>query len=171
MEGFGLEWHPGKGRWIDVGFGNGSLLFTAEEYGFEGVGLDLRPDTVAFMNHLGVEAHCTDIVDYRLDHPVSVVSMADVLEHMPYPKAALEAAHRLMCDGSILFVSMPNMGSLLWREMTDQNVNPYWVELEHYHNFSRERLYALLEETGFLPLRFGVSLRYRACMEVTARAV
>ncbi len=168
MEGLGRL--PGGG-WLDVGFGNGSLLFTAEEYGFKGVGLDLRPDTVAFMNHLGVEAHCGEIANHLYGYGASVISMADVLEHMPYPKAALKAAHMLMEPNGVLFVSMPNMGSLLWREMTDQNVNPYWLEIEHYHNFSRERLYALLKETGFQPLRFGVSLRYRACMEVTARAV
>jgi hypothetical protein len=48
-------------------------------------------------------------------------------------------------------------------------VNPYWGEIEHYHNFGRRRLYALLEEHGFEPARYGVSFRYRACMEVIAR--
>ncbi|MFJ1565232.1 hypothetical protein [Streptomyces erythrochromogenes] len=33
------------GRWLDVGFGNGSLLFTAEVWDFEPHGLDLRPPT------------------------------------------------------------------------------------------------------------------------------
>jgi hypothetical protein len=41
--------------------------------------------------------------------------------------------------------------------------------IEHYHNFSRSRLYALLRETGFEPVRYGISERYRACMEVIAR--
>ena len=50
-----------------------------------------------------------------------------------------------------------------------QKANPYWAEIEHCHNFSRSRLYALLREMGFEPVRYGISERYRACMEVIAR--
>ena len=64
---------------------------------------------------------------------------------------------------------MPNLDSSMWRSLDAQNANPYWPELEHYHNFSRPRLYILLEETGFTPLRYGVSERYRACMDEIAR--
>src|SRR5262249_40155682 len=38
--------HAPDGRWLDVGFGNGSLLFTAEEWGYMPVGLDLRGENV-----------------------------------------------------------------------------------------------------------------------------
>jgi protein O-GlcNAc transferase len=48
------------------------------------------------------------------------------------------------------------------------NANPYWGEIEHYHNFSRARLYTLLEEFAFKPQSYGISERYRACMEVIA---
>ena len=40
--------------------------------------------------------------------------------------------------------------------------------MEHYHNFDRAGLYALLRECGFSPVYYGVSERYRACMEVAA---
>jgi hypothetical protein len=75
----------------------------------------------------------------------------------------------LLADGGVLFISLPNSDSMLWRALDRENANPYWGELEHYHNFSRERLYRLLRETGFEPLRYGISERYRACMEVIAR--
>ena len=35
------------GTWLDVDFGNGSLLFTADEYGYEPIGVDLRKDGVS----------------------------------------------------------------------------------------------------------------------------
>jgi hypothetical protein len=47
-------------------------------------------------------------------------------------------------------------------------VNPYWGEIEHYHNFSRKRLYALLQNHGFKPADYHISERYRVCMEVIA---
>lgn len=156
------------GVWLDVGCGNGSLLFTAAEFGFDPVGLDLRPQTVAGMNALGVECHQQDITAFQYNRPISVVSMADVLEHTHYPKACLEATHSLMEPGGVLFVSMPNADSMLWNIATQQNSNPYWGELEHYHNFGRTRLYDVLQETGFTPVRYGISERYRMCMEVIA---
>ncbi len=157
------------GRWLDIGFGNGSLLFTAQEFGFEPVGIDLRKDTAAALQAFGIEAHATDLADFDPPAPFDVVSMCDVLEHMPFPKDGLRQVHRLLNAEGVLFLSMPNSDSVLWRSLDAQNANPYWAELEHYHNFSRQRLYGVLEETGFEPLRYGVSDRYRACMDVVAR--
>lgn len=156
------------GRWLDVGFGNAALLFTVREYGYEPVGLDLRRPHVERLAAFGIESHCTDIATFHPAYDCQVVSMADVLEHMPYPGKGLEAAWRLLCDGGVLFLSMPNIESAVWKAMDDTRTNPYWGELEHYHNFSRTRLYSLLEETGFTPVRFGISERYRAAMEVIA---
>jgi SAM-dependent methyltransferase len=96
------------GPWLDVGFGNGSLLFTADEWGFKPIGLDLRPSTVAIMRRLGFEAYCEQLEKFESDTTMSVISLADVLEHMPFPKSGLLAAYRLLEPGGILFLSMPN---------------------------------------------------------------
>jgi len=160
--------HASGGRWLDVGFGNGSLLFTAEEFGFEPVGVDLRASSVEEMQRLGFEAHCVDIAAFGQDGNFSVISMADVLEHMPFPKQGLEAAHRLLKPGGVLFVSMPNYNCAAWRLADRAKANPFWSEIEHYHNFSRQRLQALLQEMGFEPRSYRVSERYRLCMELIA---
>lgn len=157
------------GHWLDIGFGNGSLLFTAQEYGFDPIGTDLRAENVALLASMGIQAHCQELAALRLPEPCAVISMADVLEHMPFPKDGLRAAHKLLADDGVLFVSMPNSENAVWRALNESNANPYWGELEHYHNFSRSRLYALLRETGFEPVRYGISERYRVCMEVIAR--
>lgn len=157
------------GRWLDVGFGNGSLLTTAAEFGYEVVGLDLREESVRLMREFGYEAHSIDLDEYRTAEPFDVVSMADVLEHMPFPRRALRRARDFLRPGGLLFLSMPNADSFVWQMMTHNGVNPYWGEIEHYHNFGRKRLYELLDECGFQPARYSVSDRYRACMEVIAR--
>ncbi|MGW6576595.1 class I SAM-dependent methyltransferase [Streptomyces sp. NPDC054945] len=159
------------GCWLDVGFGNGSLLFTAEEWGFEPQGLDLRPSTAEGLRRLGIEAHCADLTQLDAPGRYSVISLADVLEHMPYPGEGLVAAHRLLREDGVLFASMPHYDSAVWRLLDAGGANPYWGELEHFHNFSRPRLYALLAEHGFEPVHYAVSERYRACMEVIARRV
>lgn len=159
------------GIWLDVGFGNGALLGCAEEYGFKVVGLDLRKQAVELMRLDGVEAHSMLFEDFEPLQKLSVISMADVLEHMPYPKTALSHAHKILDKDGLLLVSMPNLDCYAWRLLDRKNVNPYWGELEHYHNFGRNRLYKLLEEHGFEPLSYGVSQRYYLCMEVIAKKI
>lgn len=161
--------HISGGRSLDVGFGNGSLLFTAEEFGFDTVGIDLRKSSAEAMKKLGFEAHCADLEKFGETESISVISMADVLEHMPFPRRGLQAARRLLKRDGILFVSMPNYNCPAWRMLDSNNANPYWGELEHYHNFSRRRLELLLQDEGFEAVSYSVSERYRACMELVTK--
>jgi len=158
-----------RGDWCDVGFGSGALLFAAGEYGFSPCGIDLRGENVEILRSLGIEAHQVDLAAFAHPSRFSVVSLCDVLEHMPYPKASLAAARGLLAPDGVLLLSMPNLDSMAWSLLNSMNLNPYWAELEHYHNFGKSRLYALLAETGFEPLRYGISERYRVGMEVIAR--
>lgn len=160
--------YKNSGTWLDVGCGNGSLLFTAEEWGYRPVGLDLRESTVRGLVALGIETHALTIEAYKTDDRVDVISMADSLEHMVYPRLALAAATSLLARDGVLFLSMPHYGCATWRLLDMQNANPYWGELEHYHNFSRDRLAELLSEFGFFVAEYSVSERYRACMQIVA---
>lgn len=156
------------GAWLDVGFGSGALLTTCYEYGFDPIGLDLRRESVEKLRKLGFKAYCTDLTKFRPNNKFMVISMADVLEHMPYPKFALHRCHELLKEGGVLFLSCPNCDSVLWKALTVESKNPYWMELEHYHNFGKKRLYALLAEHGFKPVNYGISQRYRIGMEIIA---
>ena len=77
----------------------------------------------------------------------------------------------MMRPGGALFISMPNMDSIIWRVLDATGTNPYWGELEHYHNFTRARLVQLLETQGFKFAEYNISERYRTCMEVIALKV
>ena len=73
----GVARYVESGAWLDVGFGNGSLLFTAEEWGFTPVGLDLRLSSVEALRQIGIEAHCLDVAAVSGLERFSVVSLAD----------------------------------------------------------------------------------------------
>lgn len=156
-------------RWLDVGCGNGALVFTAAEYGFAAVGLDARAEAVDALAGLGYRAVQGDLMTVELDPPYDVISLADVVEHIPYPPQALARVRQLLGEGGLVFLSCPNSECASWRALDRAGSNPYWIELEHLHNFSRSRLVALLRQCGFEPLRYGVSQRYKACMELVAR--
>lgn len=169
-----LDTMPGRaaaapGRWLDVGFGNGSLIFTAAEWGYQTLGIDLRAASVAKLQALGFEARCCDILELREQSAFQVVSLADVIEHIAFPRQTLEHSASLLEPRGLLFLSTPNMDTAVWRALDAQQANPYWGELEHYHCFSRARLYGLLQECGFEPLHYAVSPRYRCGMDVIAR--
>lgn len=160
--------YASSGPWLDIGFGNASLLFTAREFGFEPIGSGLRSDNVKALQQIGIEAYCQDIQQLNLGRKCAVVSMMGVLGRIPYPKPFLRAAVEFLAPGSPLLISMPNSESYAWDYATGIKRNPYWGELEHFHTFSRSRLYTLLEEAGMKPVRFGISERHRLCMEVVA---
>ncbi len=166
--GAGIGHNGVRGDWLVAGFGNASMVFTAQEWGFDAVGLDPRRENVQALARLGYEAYCAGVEEVNFPDRFCVVSMADVLAQVPFPKTALTAAYRLLGPQGVLFLSMPNMDTIVWRMLDAQSRNPYWGEIGHYHNFSRARLYALLEEQGFSPLAYHISERNRACMEVIA---
>ena len=160
--------YKSKGVWLDIGFGNGSLIFTAQEYGFKVIGLDLRKDNVETLKNLGIEAYCNKLEEIDFKTKITVASFMDVFEHIPYPKQILKVLYSKMDESGCLIISMPNSESIIWKLMTQQNQNPYLGEIEHYHNFSKTRLFELLEECGFSIVKYGISERYRVCMEIIA---
>ena len=166
---------PNDRLWLDVGFGNGSLLMTANEFGFDVLGIDLRKRNVEDIQQFGIPAYHSTLQDaisnVTFASKPTIISMADVVEHTPFPLDVLRCARELIDYRGMLLISMPNASAPLWHYWNATNQNPYWWEIEHYHNFTREKLYAVLQETGFKPSHYAVSERYRCCMEVLAEAV
>lgn len=154
--------------WLDVGCGSGGLVFAAAEFGFAAIGIDLREETVRRLRDLGYSALQADLLSIRSPAPISVISMADLLEHTPYPVAVLRHAHALLDAQGALYLSCPNRECSSWRQMDSRRANPYWSEIEHHHNFSRESLMWLLRQCDFTPVAYSVSDRYIACMEIVA---
>jgi SAM-dependent methyltransferase len=155
------------GTWLDVGFGDGTLMMTAREFGYTVCGIDLRADAVTAMRSIGFDARQMQL--HEVDGLFDIVSMFDVLEHTGYPLVTLGHAARLLKRGGLLCVSLPNMACAPWQEADANGTNPYWAELEHHHNFTRERLYLLLAEAGFAAVHYAVSDRWRFGMDVIAR--
>ncbi len=159
------------GRWLDVGAGSGMLLGLARECGYEVTGSDLRESTAEALRARGFNTINGDLANLRSEWPdtFDVISMCDVLEHVPFPMPALMGVWGALKPGGILFLSSPNRASLAWEVLDEENVNPYWAEIEHCHNFSYPRLREVLSGIGFEPLGCSVSNRYRVGMDVLAR--
>jgi protein O-GlcNAc transferase len=157
--------------WLDVGCGDGSLMMTAEDFGFAAIGVDARAETSKQLRDLGFNVVHSEFEDLALKGTVDVLSMMDILEHVPYPKEALAKAARIVRRGGLIVLSMPDRSCSTWRLLDSMKANPYWIELEHHHNFSRPHLMTLLSEAGFEPVSYSIPFRYKAQMEIYARRV
>lgn len=155
--------------WVDVGCGDGALTMTAADFGFTAIGLDARAEAVARIRQLGFNAQQGDFMKISFDGQPDVLSMMDVLEHMPFPGRALEKAAQVLRPGGVLVISLPDLECSSWRIMDAAKVNPYWMEIEHHHNFSRRRLTDLLRQYGFEVVDFSIPYRHKAQMEIYAK--
>lgn len=71
--------------WLDIGCGCGGLVFTAQEFGFTAIGVDTRQAAVDQIVALGYTAILGNLAELEVTDPVDVISLADVLEHVPIP--------------------------------------------------------------------------------------
>ena len=136
------------GTLLDLGCGPGTFSAVARSRGWRPVGLDINPQSVARCIERGVEAICDVFPSPALaDRRFDVVVMNDFIEHMPDPGAALEAARAMLTVDGILFLTTPDIGSLMARLTRAR-----WLHLkpnEHLVYFDRRTIDALLTRTGF----------------------
>jgi protein O-GlcNAc transferase len=159
-----------SGRWLDVGAGSGMLLALAAECGYEVVALEIRNQVANALADIGIEVQRSQVQDLA-DGPAGqfdVISLCDVLEHIAFPLPVLDAVTHALSPNGVLVISCPNRDSLVWKQLDSEGMNPYWAEVEHFHNFSFRQIRQLLLERGYGTIRCSVSPRYRICMDVTA---
>ncbi len=105
------------GRLLDVGSGHGLLVDEARRRGYAAEGLELSR---AAARHAREVLGLT-IRELSLEHPdldderFDAIVMADVIEHLDDPVAALDRCFRLLSPGGALIVVSPDPGSLTAR--------------------------------------------------------
>src|SRR5215210_4221966 len=73
-------------RWLDVGCGAVPLMQAARAQGWNVVGTELSPPAVAALGGRGLDVRLGELEELDLpDHGFDVVSMIEVLEHVPDP--------------------------------------------------------------------------------------
>jgi 2-polyprenyl-3-methyl-5-hydroxy-6-metoxy-1,4-benzoquinol methylase len=136
---------------LDVGCGDGQLLSTAGDEGWEATGIDLSPHAVRLSRARGLRASKTDFFDESIDSQrFDVIVMSELLEHVPGPQRFMQRAEALLEEGGVLYLTTPNFGSLSRRMLAEE-----WsvVHPEHVGYFERNTLHAMTtQNTGFRTL-------------------
>jgi SAM-dependent methyltransferase len=150
-----VERHRPPGRLLDVGCAYGFTLEVARERGWQVAGVEAASDVAAAtQGRLGVTVHADLLAAALPAGSLDAVTLWDVIEHLPDPRAAVAEVRRILQPGGVFSVVTPDVGSLAarllgarWEEMTKMP--------EHIFFFDRQSLAALLRGTGFEPLEWG----------------
>lgn len=147
-----LPHREGKGRVLDVGFGSGAFLDEARLLGWDAVGVDIDPKTVANARARGLNvfAKSLDHLDFD-EESFDVITISHVLEHVHDPVALLRTCFRLLKPGGMLWIETPNIDSV-----GHARFGRHWRGLEpprHLVIFGLRALRNVLSESGFVAVR------------------
>ena len=147
---------PRRGRILDLGCWVGFLLAEARERGWEPVGIE--PSAFASVyarERLGLDVRQDDLFTASLpDGAFEAVVLGDVIEHIVDPGEALDRIMRLLAPGGVLYLALPDSGSVLARRMGSR----WWSVLPtHVQYFTRDSLALLLERRGYERLWTGTA--------------
>jgi 2-polyprenyl-3-methyl-5-hydroxy-6-metoxy-1,4-benzoquinol methylase len=134
---------------LDFGCAEGVFLDFLRCRGHDGdrlLGADISPQMVqraAARGHRAIEARLLDELPHGL---FDLITLWDVIEHVPDPSATVAGLVRLLAPGGRILVQTPRVG-LLSAELDD--LFEHYLPLEHVHLFRRETLLKLFAEHGF----------------------
>ncbi len=150
------------GRWLDIGCSAGFVLAAAEEAGFEAFGVELEPAAVAFgQQELGLANIVCGTFDAQAypDQFFDVISLYDVIEHVPDLQRTVAKLARVVKPGGLIEIRTPDLAH--WRTPRDL---AQWKEIkpsEHLYYFSAATLTRLFA-------RHGLRLHHRRLMVKSA---
>lgn len=147
---------PAKGALLDVGPCAGTLLVQAREAGFAAAGIEINAGAARMCREelgLDVRAGVLEPDSYAPDS-FDIISMGDVIEHVPDPLATLRTVARILKPGGHVLISTPNFDSAAARFL---QVKPE----EHIYYFTAQTLAASLAKAGLQTVEMRTLDRYR----------
>jgi 2-polyprenyl-3-methyl-5-hydroxy-6-metoxy-1,4-benzoquinol methylase len=154
-----------SGRLLDMGCGLGFFPKAMAAYAnWEVYGCEIAPAAVRYAREtLGLKnVICGRLEDADLPNDsFDLITMWDVLEHIPRPDPLLRRCHALLKEGGICFIRTPNVAIQLLRARLMKllrGIQPdtgYMQARQHAHHYSISSIGRLLERNGFTRLEFA----------------
>ena len=137
-----------KGRLLDIGTAAGAFVAAARDRGWQAEGCE--PNTWMAdwgSKHYGITIRQGSLFDQPYeDASFDVITLWDVIEHTPDPRAVLNRCRALLKPGGILVVNYPDIGSWIARVLGRR-----WLFLTsvHLYYFDRRTIRMILQESGY----------------------
>jgi SAM-dependent methyltransferase len=138
-----------QGSLLDIGAGIGLFVREATDAGFAAEGIEISRQAVEHgKRSLGIQLTAGDLLDLPIPSAAyDVVTLWHVLEHLPYPHAALQKISRILRNSGTLILAVPNVGSLQARVFRSR-----WFHLDvprHLFHYTPATLARVLNDAGF----------------------
>lgn len=154
---------PGT-RVLDVGCGNGFTCGEFARLGCKVTGIDLSEQGISHARaaHPGVRFEILPADDHLLanlgEAPFDLIVSTEVVEHLYAPRLYMQGCFQALKPGGRFICTTPYHGYLKNLALSimgkwDQHADPLW-DGGHIKLWSRAKLGALLEETGFTNIQF-----------------
>lgn len=149
-----IERYARQGALLDVGCATGFFLDLARDHGWDVAGTEVSEFAAQYAHdRFGLDVRLGTLKELALDaQAFDVVTMWDVIEHVPDPMEELREVRRIMRDGGVLSIITPDAGSIVARILGRR-----WEEFrrvrEHLYFFSLRTLSEMLHKAGFEILR------------------
>lgn len=149
---------PARGKLLDIGCGNGRLLYLAKKNGFQVRGIEMSPILAASVSkQLGIDVTAGDFLHNNcLNERFDLIVLRHVLEHLPDPVMSLKKIHSLLNENGHAVLEFPNIVSInlelkrvlgkchLYRKRYKDDYIP-----GHWHEFCRKSFQYLTSLGGF----------------------
>jgi 2-polyprenyl-3-methyl-5-hydroxy-6-metoxy-1,4-benzoquinol methylase len=139
-----------SGKWLDVGCSAGFVVKAASDLGFDAYGIELEPAAVRWASDVLnlANVRCGLLEEQRYESSsFDVISLYDVIEHVPDLNRLLDELYRILAPGGIIEIRTPDLGH--WR--TPRELSE-WKEVkpsEHLYYFNSATLQKLFELHDF----------------------
>lgn len=153
------------GKILEIGCAAGFFLEVAQEKGYDPYGVELSEISGEYAKRRFKEKVFIGAVEEARhpDESFDIISMFDLIEHIPYPEDIIKESFRLLKRDGIVAISTPNTNSLSHKLMRSRWT--HYKAAEHLFYFSPCSISFLLKKYGFTPLQItaaakALSLRY-----------
>lgn len=139
---------PSKGaRVLDIGTAGGAFLEAATQFGYQAYGMEPSKDLVTRGKARGLAIEQGTIEEHDFPrNSFDLVTLWDVIEHLPNPKAALLKIRDLLKPNGVLLINFPDIGT--WQAKL-AGKRFWWILSVHLHHFSKHTIRDICQRTGY----------------------
>ncbi len=156
-----------SGKILDVGCGLGFFVkrIADQKTGWEATGYEISEKAVRFARDKnGLKNVFPGIVQNSgiAKGSLDVITLWDVIEHIPKPHSLLEYLHSLLKPGGILFLQTPNFPIQLFKaklKVMLKGMKPdghYLEAKDHINDYAEKTMKMLAKQTGFTDCKFTI---------------
>jgi 2-polyprenyl-3-methyl-5-hydroxy-6-metoxy-1,4-benzoquinol methylase len=143
-----IQEYKSSGKILDIGCSTGFFLDIAKNRGWETVGIELGIEEASKAQLKGHVVHKETIEKIPESEMFDVVTMWDVLEHIPDGIDQLKKINQHLNNKGILFFQIPNSDALAAKIMRSEC--RMFDGLEHTNLYNPKTIIMLAEKSGFL---------------------